>query len=75
MDTRLWKFIGTSRRTDFVKNPGLVKFRFSNFSSRKKLLEKTGNSEVNLFELPSPMVKEDAIKWYAENVPHGERPI
>ncbi len=33
MDTRLWKFVGTSRRTDGVKTPGLVKFRFSNFPS------------------------------------------
>ena len=50
MDTRLWKFIGTSRRTDGVKTPGLVKFRFSNFPSRKKALEKTGNAEVTMFE-------------------------
>jgi hypothetical protein len=75
MDTKLWKFIGTSRRTDGVKIPGLVKFRFSNFSSRKKALEETGNAEVNMFELPAPMSKKDAIKWYAETVPHGERPI
>jgi hypothetical protein len=38
-------------------------------------LEKTGNAEVTMFELPEPMNKEDAIKWYAEAVPHGERPI
>lgn len=75
MDTRLWKFIGTSRRTNGVKTPGLVKFRFSNFSSRKKALEKTGNAEVTMFELPEPMNKEDAIKWYSDTVPHGERPI
>lgn len=43
---------------------GVVKFRFANdLKSRVAVLKRNGHTEINLIELPEPMVKADAIAF------------
>jgi DNA replication protein DnaD len=43
---------------------GVIKFRFANdLKGRIKVLERNGHTDVQLFELPEAMTKEDAIVW------------
>ena len=43
---------------------GVVKFRFANdLKSRIAVLKRNGHTEINLIELPEPMVKADAIAF------------
>jgi hypothetical protein len=51
---------GTSRLN------GSVKVRFANDALRVKVLEKNGHTEVDLIELPQPMLKKDAVAYLKE---------
>lgn len=72
---KTWQYIGTSIRTGNFKSTGKEKFRFSNSEVRHKILEKTYNEKISMFKLPYAMSKEDAIKWYSDNVVKGLTPM
>ncbi len=52
---------------------GQTKIRFANDTMRIKKLQKTGHTDIDLIELPKPMLKNEAIsylrktKWYESN--------
>jgi len=66
---KLWNFVGSSIRN------GKNKVRLATDIGRKKVLEKTGNTNVVLHKLPKPMTKEQAHQWYKEQLPHGLPPV
>jgi hypothetical protein len=68
MNTKLWNYVGTSTRN------GVNKIRLATEFGRKKVLEKTGNTDVVLHKLPHPMSKADAHAYYKENVNKGLQP-
>jgi truncated hemoglobin YjbI len=46
---------------------GNVKMRYANgLAARVKVLKYHGHTEIELHQLPHPMTKEDAKKWYDE---------
>lgn len=51
-----------------VKN-GVKSNRFANSTAaaRRKILEKDNHSDIQLFDLPNAMTKEDALAWLAAN--------
>lgn len=49
------------------KHNGEVKVRFAQDMNRVKVLERNGHTDVQLFLLPTPMTKEDALLWLVEN--------
>jgi hypothetical protein len=58
MDDRTFTVVGVSTKD------GLVKVRWANdLEPRIKRLEKLGNTNVKLFEIPIPMSKVDATRW------------
>ena len=65
MNTKLWNYVGTSTRN------GVSKIRLATDFSRKRVLEKTGNTNVVLHKLPKPMDKATAHAFYKENVNKG----
>jgi hypothetical protein len=65
LNTKLWNYVGTSTRN------GVSKIRLATDFSRKKVLEKTGNTNVVLHKLPQPMPKEQAHAYYKENAKKG----
>ena len=65
MNTKLWNYVGTSTRKD------VNKIRLATDFGRKKVLEKTGNTNVVLHKLPYPMNKDLAHAYYKENVNKG----
>jgi len=64
---KLFTVVGTSLRN------GKYRQRFSagKASARGKVLLKTGNTDVTLFDLPQPMSKQDAKDWYYSNISRG----
>lgn len=42
---------------------GVLKLRFTTDQHRKRVLERNGHMEVNLFDLPEEMSKEQAAQW------------
>ena len=68
MNTKLWNYVGTSTRN------GVSKIRLATKFSRKKVLEKTGNTNVVLHKLPQPMLKEQAEAFYKEHAKKGLPP-
>lgn len=42
---------------------GALKLRFTTDQHRKRVLERNGHNEVNLFDLPEEMSKEEAAQW------------
>ena len=67
IDNRLFKYAGTS-----VESDGSVKTRFANGAeARPKILERLGNTEIAMVELPEPMTKSDALAYLIENKPDG----
>jgi hypothetical protein len=65
MNAKLWNYVGTSTRKD------VNKIRLATDFGRKKVLEKTGNTNVVLHKLPHPMDKTSAHAYYKENVNKG----
>jgi hypothetical protein len=65
MNTKQWKYVGTSTRN------GVSKIRLATDFGRKKVLEKTGNTNVVLYKLPYPMPKEEAHSYLNENIAKG----
>ena len=65
--SNLFTVVGTS-----VRN-GKSRLRVSagKASFRGRVLLKTGNTNVNLFDLPHPMSKQDAADWYNSNISQG----
>jgi hypothetical protein len=57
-DNKLYTVVGTAEQY------GLTKVRFANdLVARVKILDKNGCSDIQLFELPEPMTKLDALRW------------
>ena len=40
-----------------------VRVRYANDGSRVKTLERTGHTDINMFSLPGPMTKLEAVEW------------
>lgn len=40
-----------------------VRVRYANDGSRVKTLERTGHTDINMFSLPGPMTKLEAVDW------------
>jgi len=60
-DNKLYTVAGTAEQH------GITKVRFANdFVSRIKILDKNGCTNIQLFELPEPMAKLDALQWLKE---------
>ena len=60
-DNKLYTVAGTAEQH------GMTKVRFANdFVSRIKILDKNGCTNIQLFELPEPMTKLDALQWLKE---------
>ena len=60
-DNKLYTVAGTAEQH------GLTKVRFANdFIARVKILDKNGCTNIQLFELPEPMTKLDALKFLKE---------
>jgi len=60
-DNKLYTVAGTAEQH------GMTKVRFANdFVSRIKILDKNGCTNIQLFELPEPMTKLDALRWLKE---------
>ena len=60
-DNKLYTVAGTAEQH------GITKVRFANdFVSRIKILDKNGCTNIQLFELPEPMTKLDALRWLKE---------
>ena len=60
-DNKLYTVAGTADQH------GMTKVRFANdFVSRIKILDKNGCTNIQLFELPEPMTKLDALRWLKE---------
>ena len=60
-DNKLYTVAGTAEQH------GMTKERFANdFVSRIKILDKNGCTNIQLFELPEPMTKLDALRWLKE---------
>ena len=55
--TKLYTVAGVSK----VKNQ--YKVRFANDIMRVKILQKRGNTDIDLFELPEPMSKPNIVKY------------
>ena len=52
---------------------GLTKVRFANdLVARVKILDKNGCTDIQLFELPVPMSKLDALRWLKEQNMTGD---
>lgn len=67
IDTRLFKYAGTS-----LHSSGEYKARFANsVETRPKILEKLGNTDTVLVELPTPMTKSEAIAYLQDTKPEG----
>jgi hypothetical protein len=60
--------IGTSTRN------GVSKIRLATDFGRKKVLEKTGNTNVVLHKLPEPMTKEAAHAYFKNHAASGLLP-
>ena len=60
--------VGQLAKRQAVSNPdGTVKARFANdLVARIKILNKTGCTDINLVELPTPMTKIEALKYLQE---------
>jgi len=65
MNTKQWKYVGYSTRN------GVSKIRLATDFSRKKVLEKTGNTNVELYKLPYPMPKEEAHSYLKDHFAKG----
>ena len=60
-DNKLYTVAGTAEQH------GMTKVRFANdFVARIKILDKNGCTNIQLFELPEPMTKLDALKYLKE---------
>lgn len=62
---RTFKAVGFSTRNDELK------LRFTTDKYRRRVLERRGHKNVQLFELPQEMTREDAAEWLMQqrNVP------
>lgn len=58
--TKTFKKAGWSTRN------GILKLRFSTDVYRTRVLERNGHTDINLFDLPEDMTKEDAMDWIAK---------
>ena len=66
-DNKLYTVAGTAEQY------GMTKVRFANdFVSRIKILDKNGCTNIQLFELPEPMTKLDALRWLKEQDLSGD---
>jgi len=66
-DNKLYTVAGTAEQH------GMTKVRFANdFVSRIKILDKNGCTNIQLFELPEPMTKLDALHWLKEQDLSGD---
>ena len=66
-DNKLYTVAGTAEQH------GMTKVRFANdFVSRIKILDKNGCTNIQLFELPEPMTKVDALRWLKEQNLDGD---
>jgi hypothetical protein len=66
-DNKLYTVAGTAEQH------GLTKVRFANdFVARIKILDKNGCTNIQLFELPEPMTKLDALKYLKEQNLEGD---
>lgn len=66
-DTKLYTVAGTAEQH------GLTKVRFANdLVARVKILDKNGCDNIQLFELPEPMCKLDALRWLKEKNMEGD---
>lgn len=66
-DNKLYTVAGTAEQH------GMTKVRFANdFVSRIKILDKNGCTNIQLFELPEPMTKLDALRWLKEQDLSGD---
>jgi len=66
-DNKLYTVAGTAEQH------GMTKVRFANdFVSRIKILDKNGCTNIQLFELPEPMAKLDALRWLKEQDLSGD---
>ena len=66
-DNKLYTVAGTAEQH------GLTKVRFANdFVARIKILDKNGCTNIQLFELPKPMTKLDALKYLKEQNMGGD---
>lgn len=53
--------------TSIKKGEKTNRFANGTANARAKVLEKDNHSEIQLFDLPSPMTKEEAILWLTNN--------
>jgi CYTH domain-containing protein len=67
MSNKLYAVIGHSTRNGTNR----IRVSSGNAAVRGKVLLKTGNSNVVLFNLPYPMPKADAQEWLANNQTKG----
>ena len=66
-DNKLYTVAGTAEQH------GMTKVRFANdFVARIKILDKNGCTNIQLFELPQPMTKLDALHWLKEQNLSGD---
>ena len=66
-DNKLYTVAGTTEQH------GMTKVRFANdFVARIKILDKNGCTNIQLFELPEPMTKLDALRYLKEQNHRGD---
>ena len=68
--TKLFTVVGHSTRNGSSK----VRVSAGKAELRGKILLKTGNTGVTLYDLPHPMPKAEAHKWLATELPTGIKP-
>ncbi len=68
--TKLFTVVGHSIRGGTSK----VRLSAGNAKFRGQHLLRTGNTGVTLYDLPYPMLKEDAHAWLATELPTGIKP-
>ena len=68
--TKLFTVVGHSTRGGKHR----IRFSAGKAEFRGKVLLKTGNTGVTLYDLPRPMTEVDAHKWLSDNLPMGIKP-
>lgn len=54
------------QKVGYSTHNGVMKIKFTNDKYRERALERAGQQDINLFDLPEPMNKLDAIAWLNE---------